>query len=351
VAEHSAWRDAPKRSALAPTQGTLPNWNSSSKLSGLAAGMLELKFDSAGKKFATGFPQIGAVIQGVKCYDPRLDSTYPGGSGSCRSNNQSDLGLFDQTLHPSGLTFALGWIQNGKRVAGIGWPITSIDVARFVEGANLADANGWTAGGFTTTLESKWETLKGLLQAGGGEPVRLGGLLSCNFQTPRTSLATITAADLVGEAKVVATQPRRDRFNTAVPRYRSETHGWEVVSADPISVSTYVTTDGGTRTKELDYPFVQDLDQAAQLAAYDITQSREFGPITLQLKPKWIGYKPGDAVTVTIAELGLSSQKCVITSGTLDPGTGTVTSSSGRRPTPSTASRSARRRLHRRRRP
>jgi hypothetical protein len=61
---------------------------------------------------------------------------------------------------------------------------------------------------------------------------------SCNFQTPRTSLATITASrHVVGEAKAVATQPRRDRFNTAVPRYRSETHGWEVVSADPISVS------------------------------------------------------------------------------------------------------------------
>jgi hypothetical protein len=129
--------------------------------------------------------------------------------------------------------------------------------ARFVEGANVADANGWTGGGMGSTLDSKWETLKALLQAGGGEPVRLGGLLSCNFQTPRTSLATINAADLIGEAKAVATQPRRDRFNTAVPRYRSEDHGWEVVSADPITVVDLCTTDGGTRTKELDYPFVQ----------------------------------------------------------------------------------------------
>jgi hypothetical protein len=314
----------PESAALVPSQGTLPNWNTASKLSGLAAGLLELKFDSAGKVFTTGFPQIGAVIQGVKCYDPRLDSTYPGGSGSCRSNNQATW-VYSTNPFIQALTFAIGWVQNGVRVAGIGWPVASIDVARFVEGANVATANGWEGGGFTSTLESKWETLKLLLQAGAGEPVRLGGLLSCDFQTPRTSLATITASDLAGEGKVVATQPRRDRFNTGVGRYRSEAHGWEVVSTDPISVSAYVTTDGGGRTKELDYGFAQDLDQVAQLVAYEIVQSREFGPITLPLKPRWMGYKPGDAVTVTISDLGLSSQKCVIISRELDPGTSVVT--------------------------
>lgn len=314
----------PESAALAPTQGTLPGWGASSKLSGLAASMLELKFDKNGKVFATGFPQIGMVVQGLLCYDPRQDSTYPGGSGACRSNNPATW-VYSTNPFIQAITYAIGWTQNGKRVAGIGWPVASIDLARFVEGANVADANGWAGGGVASTLDDKWNMLKALLQAGGGTPIRLGGLLSCDFQTPRTSLATITAADIAGDAKVVATQPRRDRFNTAVPRFRSEAHGWEVISADPVSVSSYITADGATRTKEIDYPFVQDVDQAAQLANYDILQSREFGPITLQLKPKWIGYKPGDAVTVTIAELGLSGQKCVISKRTLDPTSGVVT--------------------------
>lgn len=65
--------------------------------------------------------------------------------------------------------------------------------------------------------------------------------------------------------------------------------------------------------------------QIAQLARYDIENAREFGPVTLPLKLRWIGYKPGDCLAVEVAELGLNGQALLLTNRSLDPATGVVT--------------------------
>src|SRR3546814_8727932 len=69
----------------------------------------------------------------------------------------------------------------------------------------IADANGWKAGGVVTSADAKWDVLKMLAQAGGGEPIRQGAKLSAMVSAPRVSLATITSKDLVGKGSVVAT--------------------------------------------------------------------------------------------------------------------------------------------------
>lgn len=65
--------------------------------------------------------------------------------------------------------------------------------------------------------------------------------------------------------------------------------------------------------------------QIAQLARYDIENAREFGPVTLPLKPRWIGYRPGDCLAVDAPELGLQGQTLLVTNRSLDPATGVVT--------------------------
>lgn len=42
----------------------------------------------------------------------------------------------------------------------------------------------------------------------------------------------------------------------------------------------------------------------------------------MPLRPRWIGYKPGDAVTVIVSEVGLNSQKVLLTNREIDPGSG-----------------------------
>src|SRR5690606_35558858 len=134
---------------------------------------------------------------------------------------------------------------------------------------------------------------------GGGRPSRLGARISCVVSAPRVALNVgdpWTGDDLVGQARVTATQPRRERINCIVPRYRSEAHGWKVIPLAPVEVEAYVEADGGRRSREVEYPLVQASEQAAQLAAYDIVDARELGPIVLPSKPRFAHYKPGDCI-------------------------------------------------------
>jgi hypothetical protein len=318
----------PEASALAVQAGISPRpsgWGTSAKLSGLAASMWRLRFDAKGEKFGNGTPKPLWVVQGVKVYDPRLDSTYPGGSGACRANDEASW-VFSENPYLHALTWLLGRTRNGVRVMGVGVPIVAIDVPAFVEGANVSDANGWKVGGVVYSVDSKWEVFKAILQAGAGEPLRLGAKISCLVQTPRVSLATIGIDDLApGEVSVQTTQRQRDRINGVIARYRSEAHGWDMVPSAPIRVASYVTADGGQRTRELEFPLVQLAAQAGNLAAYEIQNAREFGPISMPLKLRWMGYKPGDCVTVNLPESGLSNQLMLILSRSLEPGGGVVT--------------------------
>lgn len=320
----------PEAAALNTGIGAKPGWTAAHKLSGLAADQVTMLYDAKGKNTFTTEPQMLRVIRGLLCYDPREDSTYPGGAGLQRADDQATW-AFSKNPFVQGLTFALGWTQNGKRRAGAGQSIATIDVASFVECANIADLNGWTSGGGDyTTGDDKWEILKALLQAGGGEPIRDGAMLSCIIQAPRVPIATIVAGDLIGKASVPRSRPRKERLNGVVPKYRTEQNFWATPSGTVARITEFVAVDGGERTREIAYPFVQveagqDVSQPTQLAGYDVETSRERMPITLPLKLRWIGYRTGDCIDCSINDLGLGDVQLVIIKRSLDPGTGAVT--------------------------
>lgn len=283
---------------------TQPDWTSAHKLSGYAAVLNVFQYDDGGDYKFLQLPVMRWVVKGVKCYDPRLDSTYPGGSGTCRANDQTTW-VYSENGFIQALTTAIGWFQgpNNIRVGGIGMPLSSIDIAAFVECANIADANGWKSGGRLMSDQSKWETMKALCKAGGGEPVRLGATLSCVINAPRTSIATITRDDIAGDCNFTTSQTRRDRINGIVPIYRSEDHLFEQVPAGIVRNATYLAQDGAERTKEITYGMIQCVagetpDQVAQIAAYDIANAREAGPCVMPLKIRWLGYRTGDKLTI-----------------------------------------------------
>jgi len=314
--------------------GNPPEWTTAHQASDYAMSLVAYEYDSA--KFSGGPLKPGDILKGARVYDPRLDSTYPGGSGDHRWADPGDAAAFSaaretwtwsENPYLHALTWVLGrWSRKGdepyRRVLGIGASIDMVLVDQFVEGANVADANGWTLGGQVLSSDGKWEVLMGMLQAGGGEPMRLGAKIGCFVSTPRVSIATLARADFGdGDIAIPSSAVRRDRINRVIPRYRSEAHSWEIVPASPVLVDEYVTADGGERTREMDLPYVQDKDQAAQLAALAIVNAREFGPGNLPLKPKWMGLKPGDCVTINEPELNLSGQLVTIRSRSLDMAT------------------------------
>lgn len=321
---------APMASGLALSLGggAAPGWTSQHKLSGITHAMWCLRYNKQGEMYGAGAPEPAWIGKWVRVYDPRLDSTYPGGSGPCRALDESTYVWSDNpALHA--LTWALGRVQNGKRTCGIGAPIANIRVAEFVECANVCEANSWTAGGVEWTTDSKWDTLKRMLQAGGARPTQTGAMIGCLVSMPRTAIATIESWHLLDSLSIAATKSRRDRFNSVIPRYVDEDSDWSMISGTVVSVPEYVAADGGARTKEIDYPLVQVFSgqvamQPGQLAAYDIVNSREAGPINFTTGPEWIGLKTGDVVLLNVPEEGLVNQPVLITRRAPDPSTGKV---------------------------
>lgn len=325
------WRDTqlgarPEADALTPNFSGAPNWGTSYKLSGMAAVGHNLKWSKKGKRFAGGqLPVIGDVVRGVKVYDPRLDSTYPGGSGAQRITDENTW-TYSRNPALHALAYAYGRYVNGKKVFGADLGAAAIDLASVVAWANVCDANSWNADGIIYEPGDKWGNLKAICQAGGSQPALVGGILHFDYQASRTALATITRDDLSdGPIRDQLGRSWKDRHNTIIPRYRSEANNWEWVQSDAVSVAAFVTEDGEDKIEEIQYQLVTDKDQAAELATYELYQRRENGPIALPLKAHWRDYEPGDAFTLA-AELSPTgaAMKVVMRRRAVDPMNGTV---------------------------
>lgn len=313
----------------------LRNWTAAHKLSGIAAAAMTMKFDKDGKRFSGGIPQMGRVAKWVWAYDPRLDSTYPGGVGAQRWEDEATWTWSENpALHA--LAYARGRfitkdaagvnLPAPRKVVGAGIPRESINVARFVELANLCVANGWTIGG--TVYEapgiSRWDNLLRILAVAAARPVWIGGALDIKFSSPKVALDTITADDIVGDLEITAMSSWKERWNSIVPRMRSEAHKWEYVQIDAVTSSTYLAEDGEAKTTEQQWDLCQDKDQAAELTAYLLANAREF-PVTLTVKPRLGSYRPGEALAINVPGEGLVNQLFTINSREVNPATGEVT--------------------------
>jgi hypothetical protein len=329
----------PTDTALQPPSGvadgspSMSEWTTNHKTPGLAASFWTLKNNSKRASYESGVPRPLWTLLGMLVWDPRLDSTYPGGSGSQRRDDWTTW-AYSENPHLHALAWARGHfklntdgsIDRTKRLAGVGAPDATIDIASFVDGANIADANGWKISGEWTTSDDKWQVLAAMLQAGGAVPLNRGAMIGCMTEAPRASILTLTQEDIVGPVRIGVMASRRDRPNTIIPRYRSEPHKWEEVPAGAVSAETYVTEDRGEpRTREVSYRYVRQAKQAAELAAYDLANARETLRPSIPAKPYMLGLRAGDAFTIEAAETGMNGQKVVLMRRPFDPASAIVT--------------------------
>ena len=318
--------ETPESAALNTTAPDKDYWTGNSKLSGFCAAQFSMLLDDKEPHFRSGPPTFSLIVQGVKVYDPRLDSTYPGGTGAHRIDDESTF-AYSQNPALHGLTYAYGRYQNAKHVCGGGMGVTSIDVASFVAAANTADLNGWTLGGviYENGEDGEiWNNLKLILSACGAYPTNDGGVLRVIHHAPRVTLDTINEADLVGPCSTPGMKPWGTGFNTVVPRYMSEDNDWSYVQSDAIAVASLETAQGEARIRERKFDLVTNKDQAAALGVYSIYDSVELEPIQLTVGRRFINYGIGDAFDIDIPSLGLDLVAFIVTHS-VDPETGNVT--------------------------
>jgi hypothetical protein len=312
----------PEADALAPHWSGAPNWGSDYKCSSWAAIGWSLLFDKKGKVFAGGTPEFGGLIRGVKVYDPRLDSTFPGGSGSHRVTDEATWTYSTNPALHAG-SYAYGRWVNGKLAFGADMG-DEVDFGAVAAWANVCDANGWTIGGTIYEPGDGWDNLKRIAQAGGAEPVLTQGTVTFRWHAARVALDEIGLNDLA-QGALESTLGRRgaERINTARPKYMSEAHRWSLVQGSAVKVAAFETADGREIAEELPFELVTDKDQGAELALYEIWERREKGPFTVTVGPRLSAYGPGSALTLK-AECGLwpTDILCIVRSRTVEAATG-----------------------------
>lgn len=324
------WRDflpgvGPAPGALVAQWPGEPNWGAAYKLSGFAAIKWSMKFDKKGKIWASGVPQLGGIFEGVYAYDPRQDSTVPGGSGPCRIGQEGTY-VYSRNAAVHACTYAYGRYQNGKKIFGVDLGDGAIDLANIIAWANICDANGWTVNGTIYEPGDKWDNIKLIAKAGGGQPIPpAGGLLRFDYDAPVVSVDTIRPDDLIsGEIALPSTQGwAQGRLNGVTAKYTSPDHKWEAQSTDPATDAAFLAFDGEPKEREIDLGLVTNKTQAAQLAAYHMRNSREMGPIVIACRPRLGKYPIGTALTIGFAPL--VGQIVKIKARSVDPITGGVT--------------------------
>ena len=321
----------PETRALASPGGlkngaTMPSWGSTHKLSGKAAYMYTLSENSKFTAYGGQVPTGVHTIEGLFCYDPRLDSTYPGGSGDCRLDDPSTW-VYSTNAYVHALNWAIGRWEGltagaagapyaSMKVGGIGARADSIDFAAYVEAANVFDENEWACAGYPDADQSKASVLDSFLQAGGGLYAERQGKISCLHRAaPRASVVTVRAEDTAGTVEYDCTTSLLERINTIRPEYWSEAHGWQMVATDEVTSSVWREEDGQgveiTRSKGMSYNYVPAAKQARELAALQIAHTREGIRGTAPLR-HYLDLEVGDCFVWDVPEAVLNGQKCIV---------------------------------------
>ncbi len=302
----------------------MPMWGPLYKLSGKACDLLTLQQDSKFSVYPSGEPKPMQVLEGVYGYDPRYDDSYPGGAGPCRYGVRSTYRYIDNAIIAA-LNWALGMVENGQVVGGIGASLQGVDLPAFVEAANIADANAWTVAAWPDTSEDASVVLDELLEAGGAKRSRVAGKISCVSRgAPRPSIVTITRRDTAGAIELDTGASRFNRLNTITPVIMSEAHKWEHAPMNPVSFAPLVAEDGGKRSDQIKYRFVPKVKQGAELAAYDILDAREPFAGTIPLLPHLRRLKPGDCFDIDEPGFMLHGVKMLVLGRSYDPKAGEV---------------------------
>lgn len=265
------------------------------RFTGLAYIHLRFKLTGNSKKtdspFAQSIPsRITVRGKGAKVYDPRFDSTVPGGSGSQRADDQSTWAWDNGAARNPPLQllwFLLGWRINGKLAVGLGIPKERIDLESFITAANLCDepvalAAGGTepryrSDGVFSEADSPTTVIDALKASMYADFDDVGGKLRLfvfynDLAVPQASFDT---GNVLGEFEWRQTPALDETFNIVRGIFTdpSDNALYQPVDYPQIELDS---VDGIDRIDTFDLPMVQSASQAQRLAKQRL-QRQQFG--------------------------------------------------------------------------
>ena len=300
-------------------------WGSSRRLTGCAYVHLRIKRTGNTKKaespLVSGLPSRVTIIgDGALLYDPRKDSTVPGGSGSHRANDQSTWGVYtnaDDTDNPALqlLWWLLGWKINNKLSIGCGVPYTRIDMESFITAANICDENvtlaiggtqkRYRTSGTASDADDRLEIINNLLAAMSGT-IRdnSGKLMLTVMKNDLADYALILdESSMIGGFEWQQTGGLTENNNVARGRFVDPSQNSLYQFVDYPEVG-FTSPDGIDRVMSLDLFYVEDGRRAQRIAKQALQRNQYRGMFSATFNTKALGCQVGDIVWMNLSALG-----------------------------------------------
>lgn len=276
-------------------------WTTDHRLRGIAYVYVRLEFNES--VFPTGVPNIKAVVQGKKLYDPRL--------GSPTVTQYSD-------------NWALAVRDYLTSSDGMGWSSSEIDDDLIIAAANvsdedvLVDAVGspsmnetqlrYTLNGTVNSADRPVDILRQMMSAGAGSSVFSEGQWKVYAGAYVTPEQEIDESWLRGSVRLRAKPPRRDLFNGVRGTFADPGKFWQPTDFPPVTNSTYETQDREQILRDIELPYTTESVRAQRLAKILLESSRQGIIVELPCNMKAFGVEVNDTVMVSIERLGWESK-------------------------------------------
>ena len=301
---------------------TLSSWTSNHRLRGLC--YLAIRFEWNQDKFGS-LPTVQAVVKGKKVYNPNLDSTVTGGSGSHRADTSSTWEYSDNPILQ-----LLDYLRNDRFGMGIANSYFDSNFADWQTATDVCDANITPYSGASQidlmdshavvdTSKKAIDNVKNFIRGARAYLNFSGGIYNVLVETTGSASITLTEDNIIGGISVKS-KNKNSRYNRVIvnftnpdKNYQSDTAQFPPVDETGLASAdqhaTMKTADGGLLLEgRFDFTMLTSPYQAQEMAEIILRRSRSSLDISLIADATALDLAVGDIVNITHATPSFSAK-------------------------------------------
>ena len=301
---------------------TLSSWTSNHRLRGLA--YLAIRFEWNRDKFGS-LPTVNAVVQGKKVYNPNLDSTVTGGSGSHRKDDSSTWAYSDNPVYQ-----LLDYLRNDRFGMGITNSYFDSNFADWQIAGDVCDTQITPFSGASAidlmnshtvidTSKKAIDNVKSFLRGSRGYLNFTAGKYNILVESTGTASISLTEDNIIGGISVTS-KNKNSRYNRVIVNFTNPSKSYQSDTAQfpPIDEtglasadqhSTMKTADGGLLLEgRFDFSMLNSPYQAQEMAEIILRRSRTSLDVSLKADATALDLAVGDLVNITHATPSFSAK-------------------------------------------
>tara|TARA_Y100000356_G_scaffold92960_1_gene78420 strand:+ start:164 stop:3127 length:2964 start_codon:yes stop_codon:yes gene_type:complete len=305
-----------------PLLDELQSWTTDHRLRGLA--YLALRFEWNADKFG-GLPRVQATIKGRKVYNPNLDSTVTGGSGSHRKDTSSTWAYSDNPILQM-----LDYLRNERFGMGIANSYFDSNFADWQTATDVCDADITPFSGASAidlldshiVVDTSRKAINNVKEFVKGSRSYLnfsGGKYNVLVETTGTASITLTEDNIIGGI-TVQSKNKNSRYNRVVVTFVNPDKNFQTdtVQFPPVDETGLASSDQHATMKaedgdlllegRFDYTMLTNPHQAQEMAEIILRRSRSSLDISLRADATALDLAVGDIVNVTHATPAFSAK-------------------------------------------